>query len=53
MVSNILYVHPDPWGFMIQFAYLHIFQMGGPINHLVLLMCFLLGGLLDLFRGAR
>ena len=26
--SNIFYVHPEPWGFMIQFDE-HIFQMGG------------------------
>ena len=25
--SNIFYLHPDPWGFMIQFDE-HIFQMG-------------------------
>jgi len=27
VVSNILYFHPDPWGFMIPFDE-HIFQMG-------------------------
>ena len=26
------YVHPDPWGFMIQFRLVHIFQMGS-FNH--------------------
>ena len=30
--SNILYFHPDPWGFMIQFDGSHIFQMGW-FNH--------------------
>ena len=29
--SNIFYVHPDPWGFMIQFDE-YIFQMGW-FNH--------------------